>query len=141
MNSLDRRIVGLASGVPQKVFLLRISLLIAVVTGAAFSRPADAFYLALIFSPSAPTEFQPAQVTLRVGQCDFLTILSAQDRIVTAVDQTVRVQVNGFTNRVLGDICNFPPATVSMDLVPLAAGSYTVEIFRRSTLGPPPMSI
>ncbi len=141
MSGLHKRIVESASAEPQNAVVLRLVLLIAALACAAFSRPVKAYYLPLIFSPSAPTEIQIAQVILRVGQCDLLTVFSPQERIVTIVGRTVRVEVDGFSNGITGDICNFPPATVPVDLIPLAAGSYTVEIYRRSVSGPPSVDL
>jgi len=104
---------------------------------AFFSTPARAFFLPLLFDPQTPVEPQVTQVLLRVGDCDRLSVANPQDRTVTLTGNTVRVQVRGFTNAVIGDICNFPRVTVPIDLVSLAAGSYNVEIYREMTSGPP----
>jgi len=104
---------------------------------AFFSTPARAFFLPLVFDPAAPVESDVAQVLIRVGDCDLLAVANPQDRTIVVTGSTIRVQVMGFTNGVIGDICNFPRVTVTLDLVPLAAGTYNVEIYRQFTSGPP----
>jgi hypothetical protein len=97
--------------------------------------PAQAYFAPLQFRPPTPTAGQIAQVLVRVGECDLLQVFSAQDREIAIAGNTVQVTVRG-TTAFDQAFCVYPDQTSTLDLVPLPAGSYRVEIYRRELTDP-----
>lgn len=93
---------------------------------------AFAFYLPLIFSPSAPSAGQPITMTVRVGECDAVQIFAPGQREISVVGSVVRVTIRGYT-AFDQNFCIYPDVSVPVDLVPLAAGTYRIELYRRET--------
>lgn len=96
---------------------------------------AHAFYLPLLFEPPAPVAGQLAQVRVRVGECDAVQVFNPQQREIAVVGNTVRVTINGST-AFDQTFCIYPDVSVLLDLVPLAAGTYRVEVYRRQISSP-----
>jgi len=127
---------ALGSGHAVKRRATAVSRLFTVMLAlAAMHWPTDAsaYYLPLIFSPSAPTAGQPVTMTVRVGECDSVQIFTPQGREIAIVSNVIRVTINGYT-AFDQNFCIYPDVSAPLDLVPLAAGSYRVELYRRQTM-------
>jgi len=97
--------------------------------------PASAYYLPLLFDPTAPAQGQVAQAIIRVGDCDFVQVFGAQDRQIVLSDNTLRVTINGH-NEFSEPFCIYPDVTTRVELIPLLAGTYHVELYRREINDP-----
>lgn len=125
---------GLASNKSTAVVVRFLTGLLAI---AALNWPASAFafYLPLIFSPSAPLAGLPITMTVRVGECDFVQIFTPGNREISIVGNVIRVTIRGYTAPDK-NFCIYPDVSVPVDLVPLAAGTYRVELYRRQVDAP-----
>lgn len=105
--------------------------LLALVFLLALSAAAgvQAYYLPLQFEPPAPVAGQLTQVRVRVGECDALQVFNPQHREIAIEGNTIRVTVRG-TTAFDQTFCIYPDAAFLLDLVPLSAGTYRIELYR-----------
>jgi len=94
------------------------------------SFPSFAYYL-MGFDPESPVEGDLIQLVVVTGCQDSLFVFSPQDRVVEVHGDVVRVEALGADGGVI--LCTFPTTTTRLDLLPLAAGTYRVELYRRTT--------
>ena len=71
-------------------------------------------------------------MTVRVGECDFVQVFTPEDREISIVGNVIRVTIRGYT-AFDQNFCIYPDVSVPVHLVPLAAGTYRVELYRRQT--------
>lgn len=108
----------------------RLFALMLALAAMCWPLSASAYYLPLVFAPGAPTTGQSITMTVRVGQCDAVQIFTPQDRELVIVGNVIRVTINGDT-AFDQNFCIFPDVSAPVNLVPLAAGAYRVELYRR----------
>lgn len=95
-----------------------------VLSGSAW-----AYYSPLVFIPTQPLAGQPVAVRVGFGICDMLLVVTPQDRQLVVEGSVLRVTVRGVEAPDL-DFCIYPDGYADLDIGPLAAGNYTVEIYR-----------
>lgn len=93
------------------------------------SAPTHAYYLPLVFVPAQPVEGEIGTVIVSVGACDALAAGAHLNRLLTVEGTIVRIELRGVTS--FFSPCYFPAVSVPVELVPLPAGSYQVDVYRR----------
>ncbi len=97
---------------------------------------AKAYYLPLLFDPEQPVAGEVGQVIVRAGGCDGIGAGQMDSRILTVEGNVIRIEYIGSTDTVIfPGSCVRPLATSRFNLIPLDAGDYEVDLYRRIPVG------